>query len=59
MRGFGVLMLLLVLAGVVASGVSHGWTVAHFGIGLPLAALAVLALIPTKRPATAGGRRGR
>lgn len=61
LRVVWVLGLLLVLGGLVASGLAHGWTTGHFGIGLPAAALLVLALIPTKQPAAAAGagRRGR
>ena len=58
-RVLWVLVLLLVLGGLVASGLAHGWTTGHFGIGLPAAALLVLTLIPTKQPAVAAGTRGR
>ena len=58
LRFVWVLGLLLVAGGVVASGISGSWTQAHFVIGGSAAALAVLALLPTKRPATVG-QRGR
>ena len=60
-RTMWVLVLLVMLGGLVASGVAHGWTVTSVGITGCVAALLALSVIPTKKPAeTVGaGRRGR
>jgi hypothetical protein len=55
-RGLVALALMVVLGGVVASGVSHGWTFTHVGYVLSLAVLAVLAVMPTTAKSTAGSR---
>lgn len=57
LRALWVLVLMVLLGAVVASGVSHGWTSTHVGMGGALAVLAVLAVMPTTAKAGAGSRR--
>lgn len=61
LRAVWVLVLLLVLGGVVASGMRGDWTSAHVGFGAAAAGLVVLALMPTKksRQPVSVGSRGR
>ena len=51
MRVLGLLVLLVVLGGLVASGMAHGWTPVGVEVGLVLAFLAVVVAMPTKKPA--------
>jgi hypothetical protein len=55
-RVLGLVVLLLLLGALVASGVQHGFTAMHFKMGVPLAMLAVVAVVPTKKTAKQNAR---